>query len=34
MKYSLAAVTVAASVASAYNLPDNLSQIYNNHKVC
>ncbi|OBT90433.1 hypothetical protein VE02_00764 [Pseudogymnoascus sp. 03VT05] len=32
MKYSLAALTVAASVASAYNLPDNLSKIYNNHK--
>jgi hypothetical protein len=34
MKYSFAAVTVAASIASAYDLPDNLSQIYNNHKVC
>ncbi|KFY45411.1 hypothetical protein V495_03002 [Pseudogymnoascus sp. VKM F-4514 (FW-929)] len=32
MKYSFAAVTVAASIASAYDLPDNLSQIYNNHK--
>lgn len=33
MKYSLAALTVAASVVSAYNLPDNLAQIYNKHKV-
>ncbi|KFY09513.1 hypothetical protein V491_08125 [Pseudogymnoascus sp. VKM F-3775] len=32
MKLSIAAVSVAASLASAYDLPDNLSQIYKNHK--
>lgn len=28
------AVLLLAGLASAYDLPDNLKQIYDNHKVC
>lgn len=33
MHFLSAALTLGA-VASAYDLPDNLRQIYENHKVC